>query len=154
MGDIHQPAISCARLSWLRRLPAEWAFTVLALLVWLFVHGDYGITWDEPAQCDYGEAVRNYIFTDQSFADFKQLNLPGNTSLYGPLLGLVCATISHVTGTDIFAVRHAIQGWLWVAMFYPVCALGRRLYGRTGAWCAGLALLGMPSLLGQAFNNP
>jgi hypothetical protein len=136
-------------------LSPGWCFTILALLVWARVHGDYGITWDEPEQCHYGEAVRNYIFTSQSFADFiHSPSLPANAFLYGPLLSLVCAMISYATGGDIYAVRHGVQGLLWVAMFYPVCALGRRSSGRLGAWCAGFALLGMPALFGQAFNNP
>jgi hypothetical protein len=154
MNGNEQPSVLHSWTPFWRRLSPGWMFTALALLVWLLVHGDYGITWDEPEQCNYGEAVRNYFFTSQSFAEFSHSNLPGNAYLYGPLLGLVCATISHATGADIFAVRPAVQGLLWVAMFYPVCALGRRISGRIGAWCAGFALLGMPGLLGQAFNNP
>src|SRR5271170_5416256 len=129
-----------------RRLPAGLALMGLAFLVWLFVHGDYGITWDESVQSGYGEAVRIFFSGGQSFADFSHSpNLPENIYFYGPALDLCCAVIAHAFGADIFSVRHGVQGLLWVAMFYPVCALGRRISGRTGAWCAGFALLGMPS---------
>ena len=137
-----------------RRLPAEWWFTILALLVWAILHGDYGITWDETVQSAYGEAVRKFFFIPQSFAEFFQANVPKNIFFYGPALDLVCATIARISGADIFAVRHGVQGLLWVAMFFPVCALGRRISGEAGAWFAGFALLGMPSLFGHAFNNP
>ena len=137
-----------------RRWPAGWWFTLIAALIWLAVHGDHGITWDEPVQSSYGEEVRKLIFHEQNFADFSRANLPKNIYYYDPALDLFCATVAHGFDADIFAVRHGVQGWLWVAMFYPVCALGRRISGRLGAWFAGLALLGMPSLFGQAFNNP
>jgi hypothetical protein len=135
-------------------LPAEGWLTILALFIWMAIHSNYGITWDEPEQSDYGEAVRKYFFSRQSFSEFCHQGLPENAYYYGPALSLFCAVISHAFGADIFAVRHGVQGLLWVAMFYPACALGRRISGSTGAWCAGLALLGVPNLLGQAFNNP
>lgn len=137
-----------------RYLSPGQTFTIIAFIIWLFIHGDYGITWDEPQNCSYGEAVRAYFFTPESFEHFSHLNFAPNAYFYGPLLSLVCAMISHATNADIFAVRHAVQGLFWVAMFFPVCALGRRIAGKAGAWCAGLALLGMPTLLGHAFNNP
>ena len=138
-----------------RRISPGWTFTILAFLVWLFVHGDYGITWDEPCNSGYGEALRLVFSGGQSFTEFSHApNLPANTYYYGPALDLSCAVISHTFNADIFSVRHAAQGLFWVAMFYPVCALGRRLSGLPGAWLAGVALLGLPSLFGHAFNNP
>ena len=130
-------------------------FTALALLVWFWVHGDYGVTSDEPIQSAYGDLVRNYIFGGISYMDFcNSPTVPDNIYFYGPALDLFCATLAHAFGADIYSVRHGVQGLMWVAMFYPVCALGRRISGRMGAWFAGLSLLGMPSLFGQAFNNP
>jgi len=138
-----------------RRLSAGLVFTVLALLVWLWVHADYGITWDETVQSKYGEALRIFFSGGLSFDEFNHYpDLPENIYFYGPTLDLGCAAIAHAFGTDIYSVRHGVLGLMWVAMFYPVCALGRRVAGRPGAWFAGCALLGMPSLFGQAFNNP
>jgi hypothetical protein len=155
MSNNEQPASAHSRPPFWRSLSPGWALTVLALLVWLFVHDDYGITWDESVQSSYGEAVRTYFSGGQSFAEFSHSpNLPENIFSYGPALDLCCAEIAHTLGADIFSVRHGIQGLMWVALFYPVCGLGRRLSGRIGAWCAGFALLGMPALLGHAFNNP
>jgi len=137
------------------RASAGWILTALALGIWFLVHGDYGMTCDESVQSAYGEAVRNYIFGHGTYADFLHTpNVPENIFFYGPALDLFCATLAHLFNADIFSIRHGVQGLLWVAMFYPVCALGRRLAGKRGAWFAGLALLGMPSLFGQAFNNP
>lgn len=147
--------VRSSRLSFVRRWSAGGCFTLLALLIWLAVHSDYGITWDESVQSAYGEAVREYFSGQLNYAQFTHApGLPENIYYYAPALDLVCATIARVFGADIFSVRHGVQGLLWVAMFYPVCALGRRISGRPGAWFAGLALLGMPALFGQAFNNP
>lgn len=137
------------------RLSAGWTLTVVALIIWVFVHGDFGMTADEPVQSRYGEAVRNYIAGNITYDQFTHSpNLPRNIFFYGPTLDLTCATLAHIFGADIFSIRHGVQGLMWVAMFWPICALGRRLSGKAGAWFAGLALLGMPSLFGQAFNNP
>lgn len=142
-------------VSFFRRLSPGGAFTILALLVWLFVHGDFGITWDEEVQSRYAEALWQVFSGGQSFAEFSHApNLPANIYYYGPALDLACAVISHLFKADIYSVRHAAQGLYWVAMFYPVCALGRRLAGSAGGWLSGAALLGLPSLFGHAFNNP
>jgi hypothetical protein len=147
--------ISGSRRFFSRNFSAGRAITLLALLVWLVVHGDFGMTADEPVQSRYGEAVRNYIAGNVAYGEFLQgPGLPKNIFNYGPALDLFCATLAHFFRGDIFSVRHGVQGLFWVAMFYPVCALGRKIAGRTGAWFSGLALMGMPGLLGQAFNNP
>jgi hypothetical protein len=70
---------------------------------------------------------------------------------------VACAALvraARATGAEAFALRHLLQGLVWVAMVAPVVRLGRRLAGPRGAWFAGLALLGQPVLLGHAFNNP
>lgn len=139
----------------LNKIPAGLALTFLALVIWVFVHGDFGTTSDEPVQSRYGEAVRNYLAGNVNYDGFLQTpNLPANIFFYGPTLDLFCATLAHVFNADIFSVRHGVQGFFWVAMFYPVCALGRKISGKPGAWFSALALLGMPSLFGHAFNNP
>ena len=138
-----------------KQISAGVAFTGLALLIWILVHGDFGATADEPVQSRYGEAVRNHLAGNVSYDEFlKTPNLPANIFFYGPTVDLVCATLAHIFHADIFSVRHGVQGLMWVAMFYPVCALGRKISGRPAAWFSGLALLGMPSLFGHAFNNP
>lgn len=139
----------------LLNFPTGLSLTLLALLIWCLVHDDFGTTSDEPVQSRYGEAVRNYLAGNVSYDGFlKTPGLPANIFFYGPTLDLFCAKLAHIFNADIFSVRHGVQGFFWVAMFYPVCALGRKISGRLGAWFSGLALLGMPSLFGHAFNNP
>jgi hypothetical protein len=138
-----------------RRLSPGWFFTAVALLLWLRVHGDFGITSDEPIQSAYGEVVWNYLAGHLSYQEFNTSpTVPDNIYYYGPALDLFCSTLAHALNADIYSVRHGVQGLMWAALFLPVCALGRRIAGRPGAWFAGLALLGMPSLFGQGFNNP
>lgn len=132
-----------------------WAFTGFALLLWVLIRRDYGITWDEPVQSLYGEAVRTVLSGARSLADLSHVpGLPPDIFNYGPAFDLCCATLAHFLNADVFTVRHALQGLLWVSMFYPACALGQRIAGRTAAWCVGCALLGTPTMLGHAFNNP
>jgi ferric-dicitrate binding protein FerR (iron transport regulator) len=60
--------------AWGRRIPrlsAGWTCVGVALVIWLLVHRDYGITWDESVQSTYGEAVRLVLTGGQSFADFS-----------------------------------------------------------------------------------
>lgn len=133
-----------------RKPVAEIIMTLLALAVWFAVHGDYGITWDETVQICHGE----YFFNPQCFVEMSHSERPANARFYEPALPLICAFVTHALHLDPYAVQHGILGLFWVAMFYPACALGRRIVGWGGAWFAGLSLLGTPALLGQAFNNP
>ena len=130
-------------------------FTLLALVVVLMVHGDYGSTCDEPVGSIYGKAVLDYITGHTTYDELTHTpGMSANMIYYAPGVDLFCATLAQWLHADIFQLRHTVQGLIWAAMFYPVCALGRRLAGRLGAWFSGLALLGMPGLFGQAFNNP
>ena len=91
--------------------------------------------------------------TAQSFTDFSASLIP-KIEFYSPALDFVCAAVANFLSMDDFAAKHAILGLLWVSMFWPVCRLGAYLRGPAAAWFAGLALLGMPSIYGHAFNNP
>ena len=128
--------------------------TALSLAIWIWIHNDYGITWDETSQTAYGEALWKFLFVTHDFSSFNHSKVPSNLFYYGPLLPLVTATFAHALHADIFVVCHAIQGLIWVAMVFPVCALGWQLAGNLGAWFSGVTLLGTPTLWGHAFNNP
>ncbi len=126
---------------------------MLAALIWLFLRGSYGISWDEPVQVAFGDAVWRYFAAGCDYS--KVANFPvANLRFYAPGVDLVVAALFNATGWDAFACRHAVTGLFWVATFWPVCSLGRRLAGSAGAWYAGLALLGMPIFLGHGFINP
>ncbi|HEU6448847.1 MAG TPA: glycosyltransferase family 39 protein [Verrucomicrobiae bacterium] len=119
------------------------------------MHNDYGATSDEPIQIAYGEEVWNYLAGHETYFAFcNSPRVPANIDYYNPALDLFCATLSHLFHADIYTVRHDVQGLLWMTMFLPVCALGRKIADKAGGWFAGLALMGMPGLFAHAFNNP
>lgn len=127
--------------------------TIIALIVWWCVYGDYGATWDETPHIIYGKAVYTYFTTGQSFKDFSGSLIP-KTEFYSPAADFICAAIAKIFSMDDFAAKHSFLGLLWASMFWPVCRLGWHLRGPAAAWLAGLALFGIPSMYGHAFNNP
>lgn len=138
---------------WLAANLAPVCFVLVAVVVTVFIRADYGISWDEAAQAAFAEKVRQYFmagFDYSKVADFSVVNV----RFYSPGLDLLAATLANVTGSDIFTCRHTVTGLFWVATFWPVCRLGRRMAGGRGGWYAGMALFGMPVYLGHAFINP
>ncbi len=136
-----------------RRCGAEIVLTLVALLVWWGTYRDFGVTWDETPHVLMGEAARKYLFAGAAMPELQEDTIP-KSEFYSPALDVACAVLINRTGLAPFTVRHLVQGLLWVAMFWPVGRLGRRVAGPPGAWAAGLALLGLPVLLGHACNNP
>jgi hypothetical protein len=138
-------------LGW--RGAAPLTYTIIALIIWCFIHDDYGVTWDEMPHVIYGKAVHAYFTTSQTFAELNAAIIP-KQEFYSPALDFICVLVAKIFSMDDFAAKHAVLGLLWVSMFWPVCRLGAYFRGPAAAWFSGLALLGMPSLYGHAFNNP
>ncbi len=81
---------------------------ILALLcymvVGLFIYDDYGISWDEPIQREYGEAVFNYVFDNDTVLHTHP------SKYHGPAFQMMLFGVEQVTGTKeiTFKVRHLI----------------------------------------------
>lgn len=132
--------------------PAGLAFTALALLIWLFVWDDYGISWDQSVDLRFGQAVLRYFtegFNYQHIAEYPVSNL----KFYSPLVALLSSTVAQITGFDVFSCGAAVIGLFWVATFWPVCCIGQSMGGKAVSWLAGIALLAMPAYMGHGFIN-
>ena len=136
----------------LRPYAPQLFFTAIALLIWLFIYRDFGISWDETVQVVFGEKVRQYFASGCDYSKVGNFSA-ANAKYYAPGTNLLAATLVHLLGINPFLCLNAVSGLFWAGTFWPVCSLGRRLAGKAGAWFAGMALLGMPVYLGHGFIN-
>lgn len=125
--------------------------SVTMLFIMLSVSDEYGISWDEKIQSEYGEnALKFYTSggSDTSYIDHQKL-----VHHYGAFVEVVCAAANKVIDGDKYDVRHfiiSIFGFL--AMFFAGLA-AREI----GGWGAGLiALLFVfltPAFFGHSMYN-
>ena len=71
-------------------------------VVGLTIYNDYGISWDEPLQRDYGEKVFNYVFNNDD-------EIRKHPSRYhGPVFQILLVGIERITGAEdlVYEQRH------------------------------------------------
>ena len=127
-----------------------WLVVVLFAVVALATFRDYGVTWDEQVQAEYGELVLDYFgsgFRDQSCNEYK------NLFLYGPVFESACAIVYGVLGRAKYEVRHLLIGVCAVLTVLGVYLMGRRWPQRYTGVFAAVLLLMLPRFYGHAFNN-
>jgi hypothetical protein len=127
-------------------------YTLFALIVWIGIHKDYGISWDQSVDMKFGQAVLRYFlegFDYHHITDYPVENL----RYYSPLVPLVSSLLAQISHGDLFSCSAAVTGLFWVATFWPVCLLAQKASGRMAAWLAGLALFCMPPYIGHGFIN-
>ncbi len=137
-------------LAFIRAHRPEVALTGLTMLVWAWIRHDYGSTWDDAFELEYGEVVRQYFaggFDPRPSDTFHVYNMKFND----PGIDLLIAVLAHAWHVPAFTLVGSVVGAFWVASYWPVCQLGRKLSGDLGAWFAGMALLGLPTYLGHGF---
>ena len=120
-----------------------------ALVVCLY--GDYGITWDEPNQHQYGVHVVRYYET--LFADHTALTYL-DAYLYGALFDSVSAIVVRLSPLGTFETRHLLNALVGLAGIVAVWKMTRLVGGEGSAWLAAALLLLEPSYFGHMFNNP
>lgn len=158
-------------LPWLKDRPesrtadlALIAIMVIGLVLVVWVHGDFGITWDERPHLEYGQAVTDYFVSGGRIKAAAQppgagrgklLSLPGETG-YGPFIDLPAALVSRYFKLDLkqsYRVKHLMLGLLALAGVGLTGLLARRLAGpAAGAWAA-LFLVLCPRYVGHGFVN-
>jgi len=116
----------------------------------LFLFRDFGVTWDEPNQSQYGKYVVQYyetFFRDRRALDFL------DAYLYGGLFDSVAALLMRVSPLGEYETRHLLNGLVGVAGVAGVWKLTGLLAGRRAALIAVLLLCLEPNYFGQMFNN-
>ncbi len=125
---------------------------LIALATGIYVHGDYGVGWDEPAQRLIGAVNYNYVFSGDmrlfSFADKE----------YGAAFELPLMIMERWGGmTDehvIYPARHLITHIFFLLGALSMYILVLRLYG--SKWLAAIAflmLVCMPRIYAHSFFN-
>ena len=132
---------------------AGWALLIL-LAVGLgticVTAGDYGVSWDESVQRQYGEGVLRYFV---SGGRDKSCNSFGNLMFYGPTFELLVAAISQLWADHVYIVRHAATAVAALLTIPALLRIGRHLGSTWVGLLGGLALVMMPMFYGHAFVN-
>lgn len=122
-----------------------------AVLLVFSTYQDFGMTWDEGVQSQYGGLVLDYFASggeDRSASTFLDLRF------YGPLFEAALALLPKDTVSGHVALRHLVTALFGLLGAFAVMQFARRLEG--SAWLApmaGLALLSMPRFWGHLFGN-
>jgi hypothetical protein len=111
---------------------------------------DFGITWDEPVQAQYGEAVLAYFRSGGEGAGGSDLL---DLRYYGPAFELAAALVYSARPESKYEIRHLLIGGMALLAVVGVIPLARRLGGGFAPVFAPLALVALPRFSGHAFNN-
>jgi len=123
---------------------------MLATVVVCFTFGDYGVTWDERDQREYGDEVIGWHTSMYGNAEV----LDNYNRVYGGFFDVVAQLFSYTGLFDVYAARHligALFGLLGIVFTYR---LGARLFGPMAGWFGACFLLLTPVYYGHMFNNP
>ncbi len=134
-----------------------WALATRVALVGLAIVAawtfrDYGMSWDEEYQSQYGQAVLDYYVS--GFQDHRYREI-FNLYLYGGMFdGLANALAAGWPQVDLYTFRHGLNALCGLLGLWGVWRLGR-LAGGPATGFTALALLALtPMYLGHMFNNP
>jgi hypothetical protein len=113
---------------------------------------DFGITWDEPGQSDYGFTVLKYF--QSGFKDHSSFTY-ANFYLYGGLFdGFAALLVRHVPFFWAYDVRHifnSVFGWLGIVY---AARLSKDYFSPVAGILTALLLVCSPVYFGHSMNNP
>jgi hypothetical protein len=127
-----------------------YALAVLMVATVLLLFRDFGVTWDEPNQNQYGKYILQYY--ESFFRDRNALNFL-DAYLYGGLFDSVAALLMRMSPLGEYETRHLLNGLAGVVGIVGVWKLTGLLAGQRAALVAGLLLFLEPNYFGQMFNN-
>ena len=133
---------------------ASIALVLIVLAIILATFYDYGITWDEPLQDEYGDLVVEYYRSrlgdepDNRALDFH------NLYLYGGAFDSLVALARKVSPFPRFETRHFINALIGLLGIVGCWRLTRSVSGASAAFWATVLLVVTPRFYGHMFNNP
>ncbi len=134
----------------LYRLSAQIILGLVAVVI-LLTFRQYGITWDEELQSQYGQAVVDYYssgFKDQRYAEIF------NLYLYGGMFDGFASLIDHFTPFSVYETRHLVNAFFGLLGLWGTWRLGRFIGGGAVGLMALILLVLTPVYYGHMFNNP
>ena len=119
---------------------------------------DYGVTWDEELQSQYGQAIVDYylsLFRDQRYVEIY------NLYLYGGMFDGLASVFDRfapitIEGArlSVYDIRHFLNALFGLAGLWGTWRLGRFFGGGAVGLAALLITVLTPSYYGHMFNNP
>ena len=132
------------------RRAAQIVLGLLAVIV-LLTFRDYGISWDEEIQSQYGQAILDYyasFFVDRRFKEIF------NLYLYGGMFDGLAAFFNAYTPVNIYETRHLLNAAFGLLGLWGTWRLGRFMGGGRVGLAALVLLTLTPMYYGHMFNNP
>jgi hypothetical protein len=128
-----------------------WAVLLLMLALVLRTFLDYGVTWDEELQSQYGQAVADYYssgFKDMRYAEIF------NLYLYGGMFDGLAAFVDRLSPLRIYDTRHLLNAMFGLLGLWGTWRLGRLLGGGVAGLVALILCAATTMYYGHMFNNP
>lgn len=132
-----------------RRL-AWFIFVGLAALI-VLTFQQYGITWDEELQSQYGQAVVDYYFSGFDDQRYKEIF---NLYLYGGMFDGLASLIDRYVPFLVYDTRHFLNAFFGLLGLWGTWRLGKLMRGGAVGLMALILLMLTPMYYGHMFNNP
>ena len=120
-------------------------------VVMLATVSDYGLTWDEEFQSNYGELILAWFasgFQNDGALQYR------NLYLYGGLFDVAAQLFARTSPLDLYEDRHLVNVAVGLLALAGTWRLGHLVVGRRGGVLA-LAIAALtPMFYGHSFNNP
>ncbi|MCP4038966.1 MAG: hypothetical protein GY733_18650 [bacterium] len=123
---------------------------MLGVAVIASTYRDYGISWDEPVQSQFGERVVAYF---ASGGEDRAVNEFHHMRFYGPLFEFATALLYSADSQAKYEIRHFVIAVSGLLAVLGLVRLASQLPGRSSVVYAALALATMPRFYGHAFVN-
>ena len=125
-------------------------FSIVGLLI-ITTFRDYGITWDEEYQSQYGLAVIDYytsFFKDQRYSEIF------NLYLYGGMFDGLASLIDRYTPFSVYETRHLLNATFGLLGLIGTWRLTKFIGSNIAGILAVIFLVLTPLYYGHMFNNP
>ncbi len=130
---------------------------LLILLLIVTTFRDYGISWDERVQKEYGEHILAYYqsgFTDRTAVTPDDVRDDGNLPYYGGSFDLAMAAINRISPFGTYQTRHLCGALIGLIGLIATWRLAERLRGPRAGFLALALLATLPAYYGHMFINP
>jgi hypothetical protein len=122
----------------------------MAVIIFLTFR-DYGVTWDEEIQSQYGQAIVDYYAS--GFVDHRADQI-FNLYLYGGMFDGLASLLDQSSPFGLYPTRHLLNAIFGLLVLWGVWRLGKLLGGGAVGFMAMVALALTPMFYGHMFNNP
>jgi hypothetical protein len=136
--------------------PKFYRYSVLGILAIVFVlilftFLDYGVTWDEELQSQYGQAIFDYYAS--GFKDLRYAEI-FNLYLYGGMFDGLASAFGHFTPFRVYDTRHLLNALFGLLGLCGMWRLGRIMENSATGLLALILCATTPMYYGHMFNNP